>query len=152
MTLEDQIQIADLSTHEVEHRYCLAVPHVLLDPKIGPHLYVAICLHFLEGSPLILKDWEYLESIDVAEKHRLSDQEILSIIQSKKAQSLPMGNGMCDWCLGTTVRLHSHHYPIKRCDGGKETVNICPNCHYEYHHLSDMTYRIKEQYRCEVVR
>ena len=41
----------------------------------------------------------------------------------------------CEWCEGRSMVLHEHHYPIPRRLGGKDVVNICPNCHYGYHYL-----------------
>lgn len=44
------------------------------------------------------------------------------------------GNGFeCEWCGCKTTAIQKHHYPIPKSKGGTETVNICPNCHYEYH-------------------
>lgn len=40
---------------------------------------------------------------------------------------------VCDWCGKESFLLHSHHYPIPANKGGKNIVNICPNCHYTYH-------------------
>lgn len=39
----------------------------------------------------------------------------------------------CEWCGCKTTAIQKHHYPIPKSKGGTETVNICPNCHYEYH-------------------
>ena len=39
----------------------------------------------------------------------------------------------CEWCGCKTTILHKHHYPIPKRLGGKEVVNICPTCHYEFH-------------------
>lgn len=41
----------------------------------------------------------------------------------------------CEWCNQETYILHKHHYPISHKNGGKEVVNICPNCHYTFHKL-----------------
>lgn len=45
----------------------------------------------------------------------------------------------CEWCGGKSIALQKHHYPISKSDGGTETVNICPNCHYEFHALEKET-------------
>ena len=42
---------------------------------------------------------------------------------------------ICEWCGKEAYLLHKHHYPIPAKDGGTETVNICPNCHYTFHSL-----------------
>ena len=41
----------------------------------------------------------------------------------------------CDWCGHKTIAIQKHHYPIPKKLGGTKTVNICPNCHYEFHLL-----------------
>lgn len=43
------------------------------------------------------------------------------------------GEKTCEWCGCKTTVLHKHHYPIPKRQGGKETVNICSNCHHEFH-------------------
>ena len=50
------------------------------------------------------------------------------------------GDLTCEWCGTKTFMLNSHHYPIPKSQGGKKVVHICPNCHYEFHYLSGMTY------------
>ena len=42
----------------------------------------------------------------------------------------------CEWCRSKTLGLHAHHYPTPKAEGGTETVNICPNCHTEFHALT----------------
>ena len=46
-------------------------------------------------------------------------------------------NKTCEWCNNKVAILQEHHYPVLRKDGGTETVSICPNCHYTYHHLEN---------------
>lgn len=41
----------------------------------------------------------------------------------------------CEWCKKESYILHKHHYPLSAREGGKEVVNICPNCHYTYHSI-----------------
>lgn len=54
-------------------------------------------------------------------------------------------NAHCEWCKVSTAFTHAHHYPIPKSEGGTETVNICPNCHTEYHALMDTaSFQIKE--------
>jgi hypothetical protein len=43
----------------------------------------------------------------------------------------------CQWCGGKCLILHSHHHPIKRSEGGVITVDICPNCHSNFHAVED---------------
>ena len=64
-----------------------------------------------------------------------SNEEIVKILKNKSTynKNKGIGGNVCEWCKGYTTKLHKHHYPIPRKDGGKEIVNICPNCHYEFH-------------------
>lgn len=51
---------------------------------------------------------------------------------------------ICAWCECATAHLHAHHWPVPKSEGGTETVDICPNCHMEYHALVDgSSYRLK---------
>lgn len=47
---------------------------------------------------------------------------------------------VCEWCGNKSYVLQKHHFPIPAKDGGTETVNICPNCHYTFHYLQDTKY------------
>jgi hypothetical protein len=49
-----------------------------------------------------------------------------------------IGHKICSVCNINTEILHSHHYPIKKCDGGENTVLICANCHGEFHYIENM--------------
>jgi hypothetical protein len=50
----------------------------------------------------------------------------------------------CSWCKAKTPHTHAHHFPIPACDGGLVTVDICANCHTEYHFLIRPQYRVKD--------
>jgi len=41
----------------------------------------------------------------------------------------------CTLCNGDSFILESHHFPTSKKNGGEETIDICPNCHREYHSL-----------------
>ena len=43
------------------------------------------------------------------------------------------GNKTCAWCGCKTSVLHKHHYPVPKRLGGTEIVEICSNCHHEFH-------------------
>lgn len=43
------------------------------------------------------------------------------------------GNKVCAWCGCKTSVLHKHHYPIPKRMGGTDIVEICSNCHHEFH-------------------
>ena len=57
------------------------------------------------------------------------------IVNNKDMKDKGVGIKTCNWCGYNCTKLHSHHYPIQKKDGGTETVDICPNCHAEYHSL-----------------
>ena len=46
----------------------------------------------------------------------------------------------CEWCKKECYILQEHHFPISAKNGGKEIVNICPNCHYTFHKLESEKY------------
>ena len=50
------------------------------------------------------------------------------------------GDKTCEWCGCKTTILHKHHYPIPKRMGGKQIVNICSNCHNEFHVLEGRVY------------
>lgn len=69
-------------------------------------------------------------------KFDLTSEEKFEAISGKKMKGMGIGNKTCEWCECNTTVLHNHHFPIPRKLRGVETVNICPNCHYEFHHLT----------------
>jgi len=77
-----------------------------------------------------------LKSNNYIKIKQLSATDRFNILNHKNMEGLGIGNKVCEWCGGKSLVLHEHHYPIQKKDGGTETVNICPNCHYEFHHLN----------------
>ena len=71
------------------------------------------------------------------ERSAYTDEQAVEIIKRKTSQTFAGFEQVCEWCKGTTVILHDHHYPVRKRDNGSETVKICPNCHTEFHHLTD---------------
>jgi len=76
-------------------------------------------------------------------QYQLAHDEIMKFFAKKEPQSLPRLNYnvtaySCDWCKSETFVLHNHHYPIPQCEGGEQTVSLCPNCHTEYHYLEKL--------------
>lgn len=61
--------------------------------------------------------------------------EIVRLLRAKAPQELSEGNAICNWCHGRTISLQSHHYPVSEKDGGTSTIDVCANCHFEYHTL-----------------
>jgi hypothetical protein len=60
----------------------------------------------------------------------LTDLEKSNIICKSRIFDL---DADCEWCFKKTDYLHKHHYPIKKSDGGIDTVNICSECHSKFH-------------------
>ena len=72
-----------------------------------------------------------------------TQEEIVSLLAKKNLIGFGIGSRICEWCEVTTMILHKHHYPIQKKDGGKKTVDICPNCHHEFHCFNqDKIYQI----------
>jgi len=64
---------------------------------------------------------------------RYSPEDIKSRLENKAVAGLGIGSAVCEWCRIRTYTLHQHHYPTPRRNGGTQIVNICPNCHQEFH-------------------
>lgn len=64
----------------------------------------------------------------------IDNKEIVSDLKSKNLSGLGFGKEICEWCNIYTSVLHSHHYPVPKSKGGVNTVEICPNCHHEFHY------------------
>jgi len=43
----------------------------------------------------------------------------------------------CNFCGYNEFALDSHHYPIRKSEGGTEVIDLCPNCHRAFHCLTD---------------
>lgn len=77
-----------------------------------------------------------LQKLGYLKTIKISKEEIVSSLKNKK-NSNGVGELECEWCKSKTLVLHRHHYPIPKSKGGTETVNICPNCHQEFHYLEN---------------
>lgn len=80
-----------------------------------------------------LKD---LENMGLISFEVLTQENIVHQLKNKKLYGRGIGDRICEWCNCRTLVRHAHHFPIPRKDGGKLTVNICTNCHREYHYLA----------------
>jgi len=72
---------------------------------------------------------------DLLKASKIDDAEIVNLLKSKSPQRIKGITNSCFWCKGSTYSLQEHHYPVPRSKGGTEVIQICPNCHYEYHSL-----------------
>lgn len=83
----------------------------------------------------IIKTKNKLDRLKYITKRTLNSEELKekTILLSHKGKK-------CEWCKKETYILHKHHYPIPQKKGGREIVNICPNCHYTFHTLEENYY------------
>lgn len=69
-------------------------------------------------------------------KKKIKPNEAIEIIKTKTCQQFEFHDTrICTWCHGETLSLERHHYPKERRHGGVDTVDICANCHREFHNL-----------------
>lgn len=76
------------------------------------------------------------------ETRKMTPVEIMNVVKRKDPQQLndPFARlKICCWCRSETYILHEHHYPVPLTQNGSETVEICANCHSEYHFLKTIT-------------
>lgn len=66
--------------------------------------------------------------VDVSFPNKPYDEIKTEILNEKEG-----GKKVCEWCGYQTSILHKHHHPVPKRLGGTETVNICANCHGEFH-------------------
>ena len=94
-------------------------------------------LNFMSRSTFNRKLNELIKK-DFIKKEKLQPKERKQyIVDNKNVDDTGIGHKFCDWCNTKTLSLNEHHYPIPKNKGGEDTVFICPNCHYEFHHLKE---------------
>lgn len=81
----------------------------------------------------------------VKTKNKLYNLNLLkSIINPEEAKKFVINNKhnglVCEWCGENSYILEQHHFPILKCDGGKDIVSICPTCHAIYHNILKRNY------------
>jgi CRISPR/Cas system-associated protein Cas10 (large subunit of type III CRISPR-Cas system) len=80
---------------------------------------------------------ELLQS-NIVRRKSYDPYEIKKILMEKHLYGAGVGEELCSWCGVKTIILVDHHFPIQKQFGGEETVEICPNCHQEYHILTTL--------------
>lgn len=83
-----------------------------------------------------------LQNIGYLEVARLNKDEIVESLKNKTNNN-SIGERECEWCKTKTLVLHMHHHPIPKREGGTDIVNICPNCHHEFHYLENQSRVVK---------
>ena len=132
------------------------IPKILSD-KCGVILATKLVADHLGQFKLSRDDREKGLRLHVLERTCFNGQEAVELIKRKLKQSWSYSsltpNARCSWCKCSTFTLHSHHWPVKKCEGGCQTIDICPNCHVEYHFLTDEgLILLKSQYAEEIGR
>ena len=61
------------------------------------------------------------------------DTDMEKYLRNKNLSGFGVGNKKCAWCGIRTAVLDRHHYPVPKRLGGKQIVEVCPNCHREFH-------------------
>jgi hypothetical protein len=69
---------------------------------------------------------------------RIDGVKAKDVLKQKTPQKHTLFNSSCEWCLCSTISTHKHHYPVPKSQGGTKTVDICANCHFEFHQLVDL--------------
>lgn len=72
--------------------------------------------------------------------NRLSNKGYLDIVTIADDEAMAeLDKNYRHGCLscGSKDRLHEHHYPIRKKDGGKQTVTLCFHCHSKFHEMTD---------------
>jgi hypothetical protein len=137
------------------------IPHILVDKYMpiisNSAFYILIHIYHLERTVIasdlfnvlnvsnrtVQRCFEELLSHKLIDKFFFSEEKIISSLKAKNPVSIPdpiYKMNRCEWCESQSYILHKHHYPIPRSLGGEEVINICPNCHCEYHFLLDNTF------------
>ena len=68
-----------------------------------------------------------------------------AILRAKKPQSTKVDRlfgQRCSWCSAAVPIIHEHHYPVPKAKGGTATIGLCPNCHTEFHFLTQPRHRL----------
>lgn len=130
----------------------LFIPYKLLtNKKLSMNDILYICRYYIYNKNIEKTDFYMLKTLNKVQLKRIKNKlcKLLYIEQIKlqeeiKKMTIKLSHKgkKCEWCGKESYILQEHHYPIQRKDGGKEIVNICPNCHYTYHSIMD-----NKQYR-----
>ena len=80
------------------------------------------------SKPTVSRTKQSLKKMGYIKSNNISPKEAKKMVLDNKNKGF-----ICEWCGTKTYAIQKHHYPISQKDGGEQTVNICPNCHFEYH-------------------
>jgi hypothetical protein len=86
---------------------------------------------------LMLKKLQKIQYINIK---KYTDIDVFNILNIQNCKT------GCLFCGYNKCYLDKHHYPIRAKNNGYKTINLCPNCHREFHFLADLTYIISLEY------
>ena len=162
-----------MAKDENSHRFIPIYDWIMEDTELSLLEVLVLCCVIdgeFENIPITI---QYISNIGFCDKRSiyrviksLKEQGLLNYVckdniveklKNKRLAGFGIGNLICQWCGISTSVLHEHHYPIPKIEGGKLTVNICPNCHSEYHYnnilVAKRKHPINQKYRkCEKER
>lgn len=118
---------------------------ILHDKRLNPKEKFYLAMYYQYGDNEYFAD-EEMKEMNISKltilriKRKLKEIGLIATItdyeMAKKIVLEQKGTGgKCQWCGTKTKALQKHHFPIPASKGGKDTVLICPNCHYEYHKI-----------------
>lgn len=117
---------------------------IIHDKRLTTKEKIYLTMYYQYGNNDFFADKEFREMCSKQTlctiKNKLKRLNLIKITtnyeEAKKLVLEQKGRGdICEWCGCKTNAIQKHHYPIPEAKGGKKTVNICPNCHYEYHKI-----------------
>ena len=129
----------------------LFIPRILIEDKELIYLEkIYLAIYFMNKKDCKITDEIFLKSNSYYQlrttKKSLIKKEYLSKCEEspyslkEKTIAFSKKGKECEWCHNKSYVLQQHHFPISKKDGGKEIVNICPNCHCTYHELERNSY------------
>lgn len=129
------------------------IPESLIQDA-GVSLSLALAAFHIGYSQLSYTQQMKAITLELLKQKKIDHEKIVRILSNKKPQELNIDLSRierCEWCKCSTVVTHAHHYPISRSRGGKKTVRVCPNCHYEFHRLIYLPiYYLVDPYSTEI--
>lgn len=138
----------DLPVNQIRDFKGVWIPYKLIE-KLTPDFRIIFSVvdHYYFKKCIDNSTWKTLLTLSLAKKHSFSAEEIKAFISCKSPQqilSMPAFQ-ICSWCKANTYRLHSHHFPVSKKDGGTCTVEICASCHDEYHFMNECFYSFTDE-------
>lgn len=97
----------------------------------------SIIKHCQIHKSVVSRSIKRLLELGLIETYEIQPSEVMQMLCQKLPQEMKQGKYTCEWCKCSTIALQEHHYPLPRRLNGTQIVNICANCHFEFHQLAD---------------